>query len=169
MEINVIGIIWRNGAVSYALMAVVCSCVWMGMVLKANILSKISSLLALNDVIWQHRAWSSLPQVMAEWAAPMLTIEPWHPLWHNFKILQDIISKKGIWKNNISEGTMSLRYFIIINPLNRYMSCHKGTVAFLYRNIMHHVIVNTLRPQQILTHFLDRHYYWKFWERNEYD
>ena len=64
-EMNVTVIIWRNRAASYALMAVVCSCVWMGLVLKANISWKISSLLAPGDVIWQHRAWSSLAQVIA--------------------------------------------------------------------------------------------------------
>ena len=78
MEITVIFIIWRNGAASYALTTVVCSCVWMGMVLKANILLKISSLYA---------------PVM-----PYDNTESWHPLLRSCVILQDIILKKCIWK-----------------------------------------------------------------------
>ena len=37
MEINVIVIIWRNGVAFYTLMAIVCSCDWMGMTLKTKI------------------------------------------------------------------------------------------------------------------------------------
>ena len=80
----------------------------------------------------------------------MLTIEHWHPLWRNFKILQDIISKKCISTLRVDN---ELRYFIIINPLNRYISCHKGNVAFLYSKIMNYIIINTLRPQQIFNTF----------------
>ena len=46
MEMTVIVIIWRHGVSSFVSMAVVCSCVWMGMMLKTNVSSAISSLLA---------------------------------------------------------------------------------------------------------------------------
>ena len=105
MEISVIVIIWRNGVASYALMAMVCSRVYMWMMEKENNSLTWS---APDDVIWQQRAWSILAQVMFIYAAKMLTREPCNPLWHNLKIMLDITSKKCIWKIKFLAATKQL-------------------------------------------------------------
>ena len=114
----------------------------MVIVLKANLKSS-----APSDVIWQQ----------CHGLISCTNVKPWHPLWHSFKIIQDIISKRCIGIFLHLRRDNELRYFIIIIPQNRYMSYHKGNVAFLNRKIIHYIIVTPLWPQQILTHFLSRH------------